>query len=60
MPTELKGRLAYASRLHLLRIWTNAARHHDAERWQRDGPRSEAEASQLVAAVQTALKALER
>ena len=53
MRSEIKGRL------HRLRVWANAARHHDAERWRRDGPRSEAEASQLVAAVQTALKALE-
>ena len=53
MRSEVKGRL------HRLRVWANAARHHDAERWRRDGPRSEAEASQLVAAVQTAIKALE-
>ena len=53
MPTELKDQL------HVLRIWANAARHHDAARWRSDGPRSEAEASQLVAAVQTAIEALE-
>ena len=53
MRPEVKGRL------HVLRVWANAARHHDAERWRRDGPRSEAEALQLVAAVQTALEALE-
>ena len=33
--------------------------HHDRERWRRDGLCSKAEASQLVAAVQTAIKALE-
>ena len=54
MPSELRGHL------HSLRVWSNAARHHDAERWQRDGPRSEAEASQLLAAVGTALEALRR
>ena len=54
MPSELRGRL------HSLRVWSNAARHHDAERWRRDGPRSEAEASQLLAAVGTALQALTR
>ena len=53
MPTELKDRL------HMLRVWANAARHHDAARWRCEGPRSEAEASQLVAAVQTAIEALE-
>ena len=53
MRSEVRGRL------HRLRVWANAARHHDAERWMRDGPRSEAEASQLVAAVQTAIKALD-
>ena len=54
MRAELKGRL------HSLRIWANAARHHDADRWRRDGPCSEAEASHLVSSVVKALKALER
>ena len=54
MSSELTGNL------HSLRIWANAARHHDAERWQRDGPRSSEEASQLVGAVRTAIEALER
>ena len=53
MPTELR------SQLHSLRIWANAARHHDAARWRRDGPRSEGEASRLVAAVTEAIGALE-
>ena len=53
MPTELKDCL------HVLRVWANAARHHDAARWRCEGPRSEAEASRLVAAVQTAIEALE-
>uniref|UniRef100_A0A7S0IX24 Protein kinase domain-containing protein n=1 Tax=Calcidiscus leptoporus TaxID=127549 RepID=A0A7S0IX24_9EUKA len=54
MRSELKAQL------HSLRIWANAARHHDAERWRRDGPRDETEASQLVLAVRTAIEALER
>ena len=54
MRAELKGRL------HSLRIWANSARHHDADRWRRDGPCSEAEASHLVSLVVKALEALER
>ena len=53
LPTELR------SQLHSLRIWANAARHHDAARWRRDGPRSEGEASRLVAAVTEAIGAIE-
>jgi hypothetical protein len=45
--------------LHSLRIWANAARHHDDGRWRRDGPRNEAEALRLVEVVWAALKALE-
>jgi len=47
-------------RLHSLRIWANAARHHDDERWQRDGPRNEAEASRLVAVAMEMIEAIER
>ena len=36
------------------------ARHHDDERWQCDGPRSEGDASRLVSAAQAAINALER
>jgi interleukin-1 receptor-associated kinase 1 len=53
MRTDLKDRL------HALRIWANAARHLDDDRWRRDGPRDEVEASQLVSAVKTAIEALE-
>jgi interleukin-1 receptor-associated kinase 1 len=53
MRTDLKDRL------HSLRIWRNAASHLDDDRWRRDGPRCEAEASQLVSAVKTAIEALE-
>mmetsp|Transcript_35315 Transcript_35315/g.103481 ORF Transcript_35315/g.103481 Transcript_35315/m.103481 type:complete len:154 (-) Transcript_35315:199-660(-) len=48
------------NRLHTLRIWANAARHYDDERWRRDGPHDEAEASRLVSSVQAAIEALER
>jgi interleukin-1 receptor-associated kinase 1 len=53
MPTELKDRL------HVLRKWSNAARHDDAATWRREGPSSEAEALQLSTAVDTAIEALE-
>jgi len=53
MRTDLKDRL------HSLRIWANAARHLDDDRWRRDGPRDEAEASKVVSAVKTAIEALE-
>ena len=54
MRADLKGWL------HSLRIWANAARHHDDERWRRDGPRNEIEASRLVSEVTAAIQALER
>ena len=53
LPAELR------SQLHSLRIWANAARHHDAARWRRDGPRSEEMASRLIAAATEAIGALE-
>ena len=46
--------------LHTLRKWANAARHHDQERWQREGPRCAEEASQRVAAIEAAIGALEQ
>ena len=45
--------------LHTLRKWANTARHHDDERWRRDGPRNEAEASKMVSAARAAIEALE-
>jgi hypothetical protein len=45
--------------LHTLRVWANAARHLDDNRWRRDGPRNEAEASRLVAAARASIGALE-
>ncbi|KOO26889.1 ankyrin unc44 [Chrysochromulina tobinii] len=56
---ECSMRADLKDRLHSLRIWANAARHLDDDRWRRDGPRGEAEASQLVSAVKTAIEALE-
>ncbi|EOD29458.1 hypothetical protein EMIHUDRAFT_468558 [Emiliania huxleyi CCMP1516] len=53
LPAELR------SQLHSLRIWANAARHHDAARWRRDGPRNEEAASRLIAAATEAIGALE-
>jgi interleukin-1 receptor-associated kinase 1 len=54
MRTDLKGWL------HSLRIWANAARHHDDDRWRRHGPSDEAEASRLVLDVRRAIEGLER
>ena len=54
------GVTSLKDQLHTLRIWANAARHHDDERWRRDGPANEAEALRLVSAARTALEALER
>ena len=53
MPATLKDKL------HKLRIWANAGRHHDNERWLREGPRNEAEALRLVSEVEAALGGLE-
>ena len=52
MPPEL------TDQLHTLRIWANAARHHDNERWRRHGPADEAEALRLVSAVRSAIEAI--
>ena len=57
---ECGMRTSLKDQLHTLRIWANAARHHDDERWRRDGPANEAEALRLVSAARTALEALER
>jgi len=56
---ECGMRIDLKDRLHSLRIWRNAASHLDDDRWRRDGPRDEAEASQLVSSVKTAIEALE-
>tara|TARA_B110000046_G_scaffold156591_1_gene167468 strand:- start:252 stop:2024 length:1773 start_codon:yes stop_codon:yes gene_type:complete len=57
---ECGMRTSLRDQLHTLRIWANAARHHDDERWRRDGPANEAEASRLISGARTALEALER
>ena len=57
---EARNLAATTIQAHLRGHWTRRlTRHHDAARWRCEGPRSEAEASQLVAAVQTAIEALE-
>ena len=57
---ECGMRTSLRDQLHTQRIWANAARHHDDERWRRDGPANEAEALRLVSATRAALEALER
>ena len=47
-----------AESLHRLRLWRNAATHHNNERWAREGPSSADEVSRLVAKIDTALAAL--
>ena len=49
---------ALAESLHRLRVWRNAATHHNNERWAREGPSSADEVSRLVAAIDKALTAL--
>ena len=41
---------ALAESLHRLRVWRNAATHHEAARWAKEGPASAEEASQLIGA----------
>ena len=58
-PTDFDGRIDFwhavcgmpdtlRAKMHTLRIWRNASLHHDEQRWASDGPRSAAEASQLI------------
>ena len=47
-----------AESLHRLRLWRNAATHHNDMRWSREGPSSADEVSLLVAAIDKALAAL--
>ena len=46
---------AVAESLHRLRVWRNAATHHDKERWAREGPTGADEAARLIAEINTAL-----
>ena len=66
-PPEFVDRISYwrdrcglaagvAHKLHQLRIWRNAATHHDAGKWAREGPASEAEAAQLIAECNAAVE----
>ena len=48
-----------AESLHRLRLWRNAATHHEAARWAKEGPASAEEASQLISVIDGALVGLE-
>ena len=48
-----------AESLHRLRVWRNAATHHEAARWAKEGPASAEEASQLISVIDGALAGLE-
>ena len=50
---------ALAESLHRLRVWRNAATHHEAARWAKEGPASAEEASQLISVIDGALAGLE-
>lgn len=45
--------------LHTLRIWRNASDHHDSDRWQREGPQGDAEASIILLRITEAIDLLE-
>ena len=47
------------SGLHRLRVWRNASEHHDAQRWRAEGPRDEAEFTDLVGELGRGIEALE-
>ena len=48
------------TQLHGVRIWANAARHQNDERWRKEGPRDEEEASRRLQAVERAIAAMEK
>ena len=50
---------ALAESLHRLRVWRNAATHHEAARWAKEGPASAEEASELIGVIDGALAGLE-
>ena len=69
-PSEFKVRLDFwrgacamperlHAEMHTLRVWRNAAEHHDAERWARDGPSGEDEFVRLVERLGAAVGKLE-
>ena len=39
-----------------LRVWCNAAEHRDAQRWRREGPKSDAEFSELLERIRTEMR----
>ena len=49
LPASLQGQL------QRLRVWRNAAEHRDAQRWRREGPKSDAEFSELLERIRTEL-----
>lgn len=53
LPEEVRARMQQ------LRIWRNAALHHDQRRWAREGPRSAADASGHLAALESLICGLE-
>ena len=42
--------------MHRLRVWRNASEHRDARRWQKEGPQTEEEFTELVAALERSLE----
>ncbi|EOD32945.1 hypothetical protein EMIHUDRAFT_230091 [Emiliania huxleyi CCMP1516] len=69
-PSEFKVRLDFwrgacamperlHAEMHTLRVWRNAAEHHDAERWARDGPSGDDEFVRLVERLGAAVGKLE-
>ena len=46
-------------RLQRLRVWRNAALHHDEHKWMSEGPRSTSEASEHLGMLEVSMRALE-
>ena len=47
---------ALTERLHRLRVWRNAATHHEAARWEKEGPATAEEASKLIGEIDRRLR----
>ena len=47
---------ALAESLHRLRVWRNAATHHEAARWEKEGPANADEASMLIGEIDRRLR----
>jgi len=57
---EAKGMPASLhDQLHRLRMWRNAAEHRDAQRWRREGPKSDAEFNEVLERIKTGIQKLE-